>query len=144
MRRIITTCALTLAIFAGGAIAHAEVQNEAVKARMAAMKAIGGAMKTVGGMAQGKVPFDADAAAAAIAVMEAQSAQVPALFEAEESDPKSEAKPEIWTNWDDFVMKSEALNAAAKAADSSSPEALGASLGAMGGACKSCHTAYRL
>lgn len=144
MRRILTTSALALGILASGAVAHAEVQNEAVKARMEAMKAIGGAMKTIGGMAQGKVAFDADAAAAAVAVMEAQSAQVPALFEAQESDPKSEAKPEIWTNWDDFVSKSQALNAAAKAADASSPEALGASLGPIGGACKSCHTAYRM
>ncbi|MFT6452395.1 MAG: cytochrome c556 [Halocynthiibacter sp.] len=144
MRRLFTVSVLTLAIFASGANAHEDVKNETVKARMMAMSAIGGAMKTVGGMAQGKVAFDAEAAAAAVAVMEAQSAKVPALFEAQEGDPKSEAKPEIWTNWDDFVAKSNALNAAAKAADTSSVEALGASLGALGGACKACHTAYRL
>jgi cytochrome c556 len=140
MRRLFTVSVLTLAIFASGANAHEDVKNETVKARMMAMSAIGGAMKTVGV----KVAFDAEAAAAAVAVMEAQSAKVPALFEAQEGDPKSEAKPEIWTNWDDFVAKSNALNAAAKAADTSSVEALGASLGALGGACKACHTAYRL
>ena len=58
--------------------------------------------------------------------------------------PTSEAKPEIWTSWDDFVKKSEALTAAVTAADVSSVEAIGASLGSIGGTCKDCHSVYRV
>lgn len=37
------------------------------------------------------------------------AAGTPGLFEANETDPKSEALPEIWTNFDDFVAKAAEL-----------------------------------
>jgi cytochrome c556 len=95
-------------------------------------------------MAGGKIPFDATAAAAAKAALAAAAAEIPAKFEPQATDPVTEAKAEIWTNWDDFVAKSEALLKAAEAVDTTSAETIGAGMGAIGGACKDCHTTYRM
>jgi cytochrome c556 len=122
----------------------AEATDPTVKARQELMDVIGASTKTLGDMAKGEVAFDAAAAEAAKAAMIEASAGIAAAFEPQATDPATKAKPEIWTNWDDFVAKGEALNAAATAADVSSAEAIGASLGAIGGACKDCHTAYRM
>lgn len=138
------TLLATVVLVTGAAIANGAVQNEAVKKRQAAMSTIGDSVKVLGGMAKGAMAFDAEKAGAAVAAIATQAEMVPALFEPQETDPESEAKPEIWANWDDFTMKSEALLAAAQGADTSSLETLQASLGKLGGACKDCHTDYRI
>lgn len=137
--------AVTLSLgVAAATMAYADVSNPAVAARMEAMKDIGGSMKTLGDMAKGSVDFDAEAAQAALATVAESAAVLPALFEAQESDPESEAKPEIWTNWDDFVSKAEALEAAAAGATIASSDDIGPAMGALGGSCKSCHSEYRM
>ena len=126
------------------AYAHEGVKNPAVKARMMAMSEIGAGMKVIGQMAQGKAAFDAAKAQAAVASIQAQSALVPTLFQANETDPKSEAAPAIWTNWGDFLNKAAAMKAAADAATANDPTALGQALRGLGGTCKACHSDYRL
>lgn len=121
-----------------------EAQNPAVKARMEAMRTIGQNNKLIADMVQGKTAFDAAAAEAAVRVIAQGAKQIPVLFEAEEADPVSEAKPEIWQDWDDFVARSAALENAAQGVDPSSPDALKAALPALGGSCRACHDAYRL
>ena len=137
---------LALALIAAGGVALAKegVQNPAVKARMDAMAVIGMNTKVLGDMAGGKATFDAAKAAEAAAAINATALTVPGLFEAEESDPVSEAKPEIWANWADFVSKADALAAAGAAMDTATPEGVAAGMGALGGSCKACHSAYRL
>lgn len=144
MTRIFQMTTAATVFAASLAFAHSGVANEAVKARMEAMKAIGGATGTIGKMVQGKADFDAAAAQAAAATMAEKAAMIPALFEAEETDPESEAKPEIWTNWDDFVAKGSALEMAAKGLDTSSLDAMKAGFGPIGAACADCHKAYRV
>ena len=94
-------------------------------------------------LAGGKVAFDADAASQAKEALVVDSGKIAEAFKDPATDPVSEAKPEIWTSWDDFVAKAGALNAAAMAIDVSSAETIGAGMGAIGGACKDCHTSYR-
>lgn len=114
-------------------------------ARAQTMDAIGGAMKVLGGMAGGEVAFDAAAAQAAKDAMVAAATAAPEVFKTQgAADPASEAKPEIWANWDDFAVKATALSDAANALDVTSVETIGAGMGALGGACKACHTAYRM
>ena len=125
------------------AIAHEGVKNAAVKARMQGMSEIGAGMKVIGQMAQGKTEFDQAAAEAALATIRAQSAMVTTLFQANETDPKSEALPAIWANWADFQAKAQAMQAAADGASAQDVNALRQSLGALGGTCKSCHSQYR-
>ncbi len=99
----------------------------------------------LGDMAGGKAPYDAAAAEAAKAALIEASGKIEVTFKDQgAADPVSEAKPEIWANWDDFLKKAGALNAAATAMDVSSVETIGAGMGGIGGACKDCHTTYRI
>lgn len=140
--QVISAITLTLAVTP--ALAHDDVKNPAVKARMMAMEAIGGGMKTLAGMAKGEMAFDSAKAEAAMATIAAEGMKVPALFEANETDPKSEALPPIWENWDDFVKKSEDMVMAAKGNATLPDQAsLGAALGKVGSTCKACHSDYR-
>lgn len=142
MKKYLLATALGLST-AVATMAHSNVADPTVKARMDAMSAIGASLKTLGGMAQGAVAFDAEAANAALAVVAAKAAETPALFEAQKTDPTSEARPEIWANWDDFVAKAEALEAAASVTVTDQAS-VGAALGALGGTCKACHAQYRM
>jgi cytochrome c556 len=130
-------------LVAGVAVAKEGVQDPTVKARMDLMGTIAMNTKVLGDMAGDKAPFDAAAAEAAKAALVAASADIAAKFETQATDPVMEAKAEIWTNWDDFVAKAGALNAAATALDASSLDGIRAGMGGIGGACKDCHTSYR-
>jgi cytochrome c556 len=141
----LATKALTLTLIAAGGLAiAAEATNPAAKARQETMDAIGAAAKVLGDMAKGSTPHDAAAAAEAQAALAAAAATVTTLFEPNESDPKSKARPEIWTDWAGFQTKAEALVAAAGALDPSSLDGIKAGMGAIGGACGACHEAYRM
>lgn len=136
-------CAAVLS--AGAAFAHTDVKNAAVKARMHAMMSIGAEMKILGQMAKGATPFDQSAARAAAASIAKYAAQTPALFEAKEDDPKSEAKPEIWTSFDDFVKQSRALETLASELSTSiaSKADVATAMKSLGASCQTCHKAYR-
>ena len=132
-------------VAAGVAYAEVEATDPAVIAHKGLMGMIGKNTGVLGGMASGKTPYDAAAAEAAKAALIEASAKIEATFKDQGgADPASEAKPEIWTNWEDFVKKAGALNAAATAVDVASVETIGAGMGAIGGACKDCHTTYRI
>ncbi|MFY8146240.1 MAG: cytochrome c, partial [Rhodobacter sp.] len=85
----------------------------------------------------------AQAAATAKANLAAAAAGIPAKFEPQATDPVSDAKSDIWTNWDDFLTKSETLLAQAEALDTTSLESIQAGMGGIGGACKACHSVYK-
>ena len=137
---------LVLAMCTGAAYAETEIEatDPIVIAHKDLMKSFGGAAKALGGMASGETAFDAAAAEAAKAKLVSGAADIPVVFEKPGSDPASEAKPEIWTNWDDFVLKAKALGDAASALDATSAEGIKTGMGAIGGACKACHSDYRL
>lgn len=127
----------------GGAALASEASDPTVKARQEVMETIGKNMKVLGDMAGDKVAFDAAAAEGAKAAIVAATAEIAAKFEPQATDPKSEAKPEIWTSWEDFAKKADAANAAAGAMDVASIDGVKAGMGALGGACKDCHSTYR-
>ena len=64
-------------------------------------------------------------------------------FTPEASDPKSEAKPAIWTQFDDFSNEADALVQAASAIQTGDLAAVRQGLGQIGQTCKSCHSDYR-
>lgn len=140
-RTLIAAIALATASVA---FAEGEPSDPHVIAWEELMKKNGGAVKVLADMAGGKADFDAAAAATAKETLMADAAAIPDTFKDQATDPASEAKPEIWTNWDDFVAKANALNTAATALDVASVDTLKAGMGAIGGACKDCHTTYRL
>lgn len=143
MRRRILTCLLVMT--AGTALAHSGVKNAAVKARMDAMSQIGSGMKVLGQMAKGEAAFDAAAARAAAAQIARHAGETPALFEAQEDDPKSEARAEIWANYPDFTARAGDLETLAAGLSQSISGAgdLRTAVPALGAACKGCHSKYR-
>ena len=145
MQKAMKIVTVALVLGAGAALAHTGVQNKAVKARMAGMGELGAGLKVLGNMAKGTLAFDMAQARAAAAAIAAEAAEIPVLFKAQEDDPKSEALPAIWANFADFTAKADALEAKATAAAGSiaSIDDVRAALGAIGGECRSCHTAYR-
>lgn len=143
MKTISTTFAVCLMLVAGLASAKDGVTNPVVKARMDTMQTIRVNTGVLGDMAGGKTAFDAAAAATAKAALSAAAAEIATKFKAEEDDPVSEARPDIWMAFDDFTKKAEVLVAAAAAVDVASLAGVQAGMGAIGGSCKSCHEAYR-
>ncbi|MDE0520824.1 MAG: cytochrome c [Boseongicola sp.] len=127
------------------ALAHQGVQSPAVKARMHGMSAIAENLKTLGMMARGATAFDVDAARAAAAAIATHASTVPELFEANETDPMSKARPAIWTNFEDFRAKASVLESIADGLSTSitTPEDLGPAMGSLGASCNSCHSIYR-
>ena len=133
---------LALILVGGVALAEGAVDPD-VKARQDLMAANGAAMKTVGGMASAKIAFDATAAEAAKQVLIANAAGTLVVFKNQASDPAGHASNSIWTAWDDFSAKAGDMGTAAAALDTTSAESVAAGLGAIGGTCKACHTAYK-
>jgi cytochrome c556 len=128
---------------AGMAIAADRTDPDA-KARSDLMRVQGMNAGILGKMAGGETPYDAAAAEAAKAALVEAAAQIETAFmNPGGEDPASESKPEIWTNWEDFLVKANALGAAASAMDTSSAETIGAGMGPIGAACTDCHKVYR-
>ena len=133
---------LALILVGGVALAEGAVDPD-VKARQDLMAANGAAMKTLGGMASTKIAFDATAAEAAKQVLIANAAGTLVVFKNQASDPAGHASNSIWTAWDDVSAKAGDMGTAAAALDTTSAESVAAGLGAIGGTCKACHTAYK-
>ena len=132
-------------VFFTTAHTHANVENETVKLRMKAMSAISDNMRILGKMMKGIEDFDLELARSAIGNIAVHAAQTPELFKIEAVDPHAEAKPEIWTNFDDFVEKALTLESVALDVGSSltGKDDLRNSMMSLGATCKACHSLYR-
>jgi cytochrome c556 len=131
-------------VIAGAAYAKGDRTDPNAKARSDLMRTIGKNTGILGDMAGGKAAYDAAGAEAAkVAIVEAAGMIEAAFKDQGAADPASEAKPEIWANWDDFLADAKKLGDAAGAMDVASAETIGAGMGALGGACKDCHTEFR-
>ena len=123
----------------------ASVESEAVAARTKAMGEISDNMRVLGLMLKGQVDFDLVSAKSAIQNIEKLAAKTPTLFEIEAVDPHAEAKPEIWSNYEDFVDKALSLKTVAIDAGGSlvDEDGLRDVVMSLGKTCKSCHSLYR-
>ncbi|MGR3322912.1 MAG: c-type cytochrome [Pseudooceanicola sp.] len=139
--------AITLAlVMAGTAVfAHGGVKNPDVLNRMEGMSELARQLKIIGGMAKGETAFDAKAINAALEKMNEEASLIPALFEPEATDPKSEALPVIWEEFDAFTAQAEDLErVTGKLAGTIETSAdLRPALKQVGQACGVCHSDYR-
>ena len=117
-----------------------------VKERMDLMETQKDAMKVIGAMAKGQLPFDAAKASAAAKEIEDTAARIQSLFPEGSGGHPSEAKPEIWTQWEEFTTDTEDLATAAAALNEAlsedSPEWKAKFKGVID-ACKACHKTFR-
>jgi cytochrome c556 len=121
--------------------------EDAIKYRKAAFTVMGSHFGRIGAMVNGRIPFDAKAAAehAEVALLVSKLPYTAFVEGTDKGDTK--AKPEIWTEGDKFraaasKMQEEVtkLNAAAKTGNL---ETIKAAFGATGKSCKACHDESR-
>lgn len=142
MKAYVTLAALLLGT---AALAHSGVTNPDVMNRMMGMSELAKQMKVLGEMAKGQTDFDADAVNAALAKMSEEASYIPSLFEIEAPDPKSEALPGIWQNFDDFKGHASTLETvtARLSGTVEGPGDLAPAMKEVGQVCSACHADYR-
>lgn len=124
--------------------------EEAAKYRHSVFTIIGWNFKPIGAMVKGEVPFDAAAVARHAQYVELMSKTALEGFpkgSGPDAVKHTEAKPEIWTNWDkfetamnDFQQEAVKLTEVAKGGDEA---AIKAQFGKTAETCKACHKEFR-
>ena len=125
-------------------VAH-EGAEGVVKERMDAMSAICKANKPIAAMARGRADFDLAEVQKQAAIMAEQAGQsfIDAFPEGSLMG-KTEAKAEIWENFDDFSQFAMDLEANAMALSKiQSQDEFAAAYKAVGSTCSGCHKKYR-
>ena len=152
MKRFVPTLLMTGAALFGTMIAlPAAAQfakpEDAIKYRKAAFTVMATHFGRVAGMANGKIPFDAKAAADNAEIASVMSKLPYAGFVAGSDKGETQAEPKIWTEMDKFnaaatKMQDEMakLNVAAKGGNL---DAIKAAVGDTGKSCKACHDNYK-
>ena len=125
--------------------AHSGVKDRNVKERMMLMKEMANNTKAIGQMLKGKTPFDANEAKLALERLSSLSLETPKVFKINASDPKSEARPAIWDEFDEFTRLSKDLaeTSLVLAGSINSIEDLRPALKGVSSGCKACHRQYR-
>jgi cytochrome c556 len=146
-----TLASLVLAVAAATLAAPASAQfakpEDAIKYRQSALTVMATHFGRVAAMANGRIPFNAQAAADNAAIAESMSKLPWAGFVEGSGTGNTKAKPEIWTDNAKFkaayeTMQSE-MSKFAAAAKTGNVDAIKAAAGATGGSCKSCHDNFR-
>jgi len=136
-----------VALTSVSAFAQFAKPEDAIKYRKASFSVMGTHFGRLGAMAQGKVPFDAKAAAENADIV-ASMAKLPWAAFVDGSDTgDTKAKPEIWKQSAKFKEAADKLQAEstklAAAAHSGKEDAFKAAFTATAGTCKSCHDDFR-
>ena len=149
MKRLLLASITTLAALASlPAAAQFQKPEDAIKYRQSAYTVMSNHFGRIVAMAQGKVPFDAKAAADNAAIV-SDMAKLPFTAYGEGTDKglPQRAKPEVWKESAKFKAAADKMiGEVAKldtAAKSGSLDALKATAGAVGQSCKACHDDFR-
>jgi len=135
--------AVTLALGTPGFTAQDQITNKGVKKRVALMFTAQGAVATLTDMMAGRVTFQADKARAARRALIQTSSKTVRRFKKPHFDPLSNARPEVWTHWNDFKAQADASEEAARDLSVYSLNGLRRTLPNMLQTCLSCHDRYR-
>jgi cytochrome c556 len=132
-----------------GLAALAQMKPEdAIKYRQSAMFLVGQNFGPLAAMAQGKVPYDKEAAIKhADIVAFVSKLPLQGFQPGTDTGGNTKAKPEIWENMDDFKAKLEKMQQETaklpEVAQNGDFNALKTQVGETGKACKACHDKYR-
>ncbi|MDG0986437.1 MAG: cytochrome c [Paracoccaceae bacterium] len=143
--KVIKLLTLIFLVISSVAFAHSGVKDQNVKERMMVMKAMADNTKVIGQMLKRKTQFDANEAKSALERLSSLSLKTPKVFTVNATDPKSEAKPAIWDEFDEFTKLSlELAETSIVLANSiENIEDLRPALKRISSGCKSCHSKYR-
>lgn len=129
-----------------GAVGVGTSRADVIKERQETMDSIQDAIRNLAAIAKKEAPFDAGVVQKNAASIENHFREVSRLFPegSGEGDVETWAKPEIWSDYADFVLKLETAKVQAEALKAVTEEsAFRPALGKLGNACKSCHTNFR-
>ena len=143
--KVIKLLTLIFLVISSVAFAHSGVKDQNVKERMMVMKAMADNTKVIGQMLKRKTQFDANEAKSALERLSSLSLKTPKVFTVNATDPKSEAKPAIWDEFDEFTKLSLELAETSIVLANSIEiiEDLRPALKRISSGCKSCHRKYR-
>ena len=114
--------------------------------RQKVMKSIGASMGGIGDILKHKLPFAGHIETHASDISR-MSTLIKDAFEKEITEGRTDAKPDVWQDWDKFVTAAETLQEeSAKLADIASGgdmAAIGAQVKNLGKACGDCHKPFR-
>ncbi|MCU0975919.1 MAG: cytochrome c [Steroidobacteraceae bacterium] len=121
---------------------------QTIKYRQAALTLLGWNITPIGAMMKGEIPFDAKKVELhATRLQQVAPMIVEGFPPGTQTGAPNKAKPEIWSNMDDFKAKAADLEKASAglvaAARTGDQKQVGQALGAVGNTCKACHDAYR-
>lgn len=141
---VLAAVAITLAAPAQAQFAKPE---DAIKYRKSALTVMAAHFGRVAAMANGRMPFDAGAAASNAAIAESMSKLPWAGFGDGTDKGDTKARPEIWSDKAKFTAASEKMQGEmsklAMVAKGGNIDAIKAQVGATGGTCKACHDDFR-
>jgi cytochrome c556 len=148
MKRLATLAlAATLTALTLPAQAQWNKPEDAIKYRKSTMVLLANHFGRLGAMAQGRVPYDAKAAADNAALVTALAPLAWPAFGAGTDAGDTRARPEVWSDAakfkaasDKFLGEVAKLDAAAKAG---TLDALKPAVGAIGSTCKGCHDDFQ-
>lgn len=143
MRIVKTLSAVAItAALSTTALAHQVKEEPNQSYRQSYFALIGANAGPLFGMAQGKIDYSQEQAATHIGNLKALSSiDVTTAFPAGSDKGTTRAKPEIWSNTDDFKNKFVAMQDAVNALSAGSKGI--DNLGGLGQSCKSCHDDYK-
>ena len=136
--------AVTFALTVPALKAQEKITNKGVKKRIALMLSAQDAVTTLTDMMAGRMVFHAGQARSARRVLIQTSSSTSRRFKKPHQDPLSNARPEIWTYWEDFRTHAEISEQAAKQLNTSSLSGLHRTLPNVLHSCLSCHERFRV
>ena len=150
MKRLRLTLVALLVVIFGSALmlggAQAQDDEHILGYRQKVMKSMGASMGAIGDILKHKLPFAGHIAVHAGDISR-MSAVIEESFEKEITEGRTDAKPDVWLDWDKFVAAAEALEAEgaklAEVAGSGDMAAIGGQVKALGKACGDCHKPFR-
>lgn len=123
-------------------------RDRAVKYRKAVMTVVGANFKPMSAMVKGEIPYEpAVFARHAKDLAAISSVDILRGFPEDSEGKGSDAKPEIWLDWDDFKAKMDDMvresSALAQVADGGDTGAIKDQFGKTAKTCKACHKKYK-
>ena len=150
MKRMRPTLMVLLVVTFGSVLmltgAQAQDDEHILGYRQKVMKSMGASMGAIGDILKHKLPFAGHIAVHATDISR-MSAVIAESFDKEITEGRTDAKAEIWQDWDKFVAAAETLQSeGAKLADVAAGgdmAAIGGQVKALGKACGDCHKPFR-
>lgn len=142
-QRSVFIITLITLILSTATLAQDRVTNRGVLKRTTTMASAGVAITTLSDMMGARTLFNEDRAKSARKDLIKATRAIPSVFRRPHTDPHSQARPEIWTLWDDFRARAKTARQAAWALDTDSLADLRKSLPKLVVACHNCHQYYR-